>query len=130
MAMKTHTNTHARAQRGVGSIPTVAGSSWANQIINLQGLNYIASVHTYCHIRDTAIGIHTPSFCLSSLPHTYTPETHRQRTSNTTLEPCTGSEGLAHDMNRKVLNPMKAQSLKLFVTFYWSFLAYCFVEIS
>lgn len=67
-----HTQTHAHAQHEVGSIPTDSESSWSNQIINLQGLNYIASVHTYCHIRDTATGTHTDSLCLwlSLLSHT------------------------------------------------------------
>ncbi len=74
-AMNSHT--HIYTQHEVGSIPTDSESSWANQIINLQGLNYIASVHTYCHIRDTATGTHTPSFsgCLFSHTHTHTRDT-------------------------------------------------------
>ena len=58
-AAETAMNSHTHTQHEVGSIPTVSESSWANQIINLQGLNYIASVHTYCHITDTATGTHT-----------------------------------------------------------------------
>lgn len=64
---------HTHTQHEVGSIPTDSESSWANQIINLQGLNYIASVHTYCHIRDTVS--HTHSLLLlavSPLFHTQT----------------------------------------------------------
>lgn len=57
-------------QHEVGRIPKQSKSSWFTHIINLQGLNYIASVHTYCQIRDTATGTHTDSFCPPS--HTCT----------------------------------------------------------
>lgn len=110
------THTHIHTQHEVGSIPTDSESSWANQIINLQGLNYIASVHTYCHIRDTATGTHTPSFsgCLSHTQthtsahrHTHTHQGHRSSQHQTTeLELWTGREGFVHDMN-KISGPEK-----------------------
>lgn len=66
---RTHVRKDAHAQREVGCIPTDSESSWSNQIIYLQGLNYIASVHTYCHIRHTTTGTDTPSV---SHTHTHT----------------------------------------------------------
>ena len=130
-----HTHAHTHTQHEVGSIPTDSESSWANQIINLQGLNYIASVHTYCHIRDTATGTHTYidthtpslsslSFSLSlslthapthTSDHTHTHQGHKSSQHQTTeLELWTGREGLVHDMNKKISGPNKAQSPQLF----------------
>lgn len=72
--------THMHTQPEVGSIPAVS-ESWANQIINLQGLNYIARVHTYCHIRDSATGAHTHTLT-HIYTRTHTPGIQRQPTSN------------------------------------------------
>lgn len=96
-AMNSHT------QHEAGSIPALRKSSWSNQIINLQGLNYIASVHTYVLPLMSPQG-HVHSFSPragSPLPLTQRHLGRRHSQHQTAeFEPLTGKEEFVHAMKQ------------------------------
>lgn len=71
ISLHTHTLTHTQSS-GLGSIPAHPERRWANQIINLQELNFQACVHTLLQEGRN----------LSSLWHTYTSDTKKYQNLN------------------------------------------------